>query len=236
LPEQAKEAGAHVFRIRGSLQAAARSGGWDRLAEEICLALEEAKNGTRGRKVARTAGDGGGEKSRRHVFVVCGRDSKVNSSVYDLLRALNLQPYEWEQLVVLAIEAGRGGGNPNVFDVVEFGFEISHGAIVLFSPDDEARLCEDLRHPSDAPFERELARQPRPNVLLEAGYALRHDRDHTLLISVGNLRPMSDVGGMHILHLANTSSERNAFAERLRALGFDVDTTGRSWLSVGDFS
>jgi hypothetical protein len=39
LPEEAEIAGAHVFRIRGALQAAARSGGWDRLAEEICAEL-----------------------------------------------------------------------------------------------------------------------------------------------------------------------------------------------------
>jgi predicted nucleotide-binding protein with TIR-like domain len=160
----------------------------------------------------------------------------VTSSIYGLLRSIGLQPYEWEQLVALAIESGRGGGNPNVFDLVKFGFEMSHGAIVLFSPDDEARLRSEHMSSADPAFERELTGQPRPNVLLEAGYALSHDGVHTLIVAVGKNRPVSDLAGMHILNLDNSFHRRKSFVERLRAMGFDLDTSGDHWIDVGDFS
>jgi predicted nucleotide-binding protein len=241
LPEQAREAGAHVFRIRGALQAAARSGGWDRLAEEICDALgrvgaEEPDRGIRRGMATGSAGALLADDVRKRVFVVSGRNDNLTSSVYSLLRAVTLHPYEWEQLVALAIESGRGGGNPNVFDIVELGFEISHGAVVLFSPDDEVRLSARHQVDSDPAFELELTGQPRPNVLLETGYALRHDRNHTLILSVGRLRPTSDLAGMHILNLDNSLTKRKTFVERLRAMGFDLDTSGDHWLKAGDFS
>jgi predicted nucleotide-binding protein len=241
LPEQAREAGAHVFRIRGALQAAARSGGWDRLAEEICEALRgvggrDREKGSCGSMAMRAAATLLEDDVHKRVFVVSGRNDDLTSSVYSLLRSVTLHPYEWEQLVALAIESGRGGGNPNVFDIVEFGFEISHGAVILFSPDDEVRLSSGYHLGSDPTFELELAGQPRPNVLLETGYALRHDRNHTLIVSVGQLRPASDLAGMHMLNLDNSISKRKTFVERLRAMGFDLDTSGDHWLKAGDFS
>lgn len=234
LPEQAKDAGAHLFRIRGALQATARSGGWDRLADDICEALNTLE-GQRAKAGPVRATDMP-ETTKRSLFVVYGRNGRVTTALFDLLRSLGLNPYEWEQLVALAIEARRGGGNPNVFDVVEYGFSISHGAVVLFTPDDEARLRADLLVDSDPAFEAQLMLQPRPNVLLEAGYALRHDRDHTLIVSVGSIRPVSDLGGMHLLHVDNSAKRRKAFAERLRAMGFDVETRGDDWLRAGDFA
>lgn len=239
LPEDARRAGAHVFRIRGALQAAARTGGWQGLADEICLALRMAASGNLGSDgitAIPSQHKNAGDLLHKRVFVVSGRNDKLVSSIYELLRAVALQPYEWEQLVALAVESRRHGGNPSVFDIVEFGFEICHGAVVVFSPDDEARLLPAYQVDSDADSERVLIGQPRPNVLLEAGYALRHDRDHTLIVSCGRLRPVSDLAGMHLVALDNSPRRRKTFVERLRAMGFDLDTSGDYWLKVGDLS
>jgi predicted nucleotide-binding protein len=234
LREDALSAGAHVFRLRGALQAASRSGGWDRLAVDIREALETARRGgeTEAPKGVKKSGR---EVDRKSLFVVCGRNVTVNTALYSLLRALGLFPYEWEQLVALAVEAHHGGGNPNVLEVVEYGFEIAHGALVLFTPDDQACLADIHRVESDAPYERVLTGQPRPNVLLEAGYALGQDRQHTLVVSVGEIRPISDLSGLHILRLDDSAARRKDLAERLRAMGFDVETRGEHWLSAGSF-
>lgn len=235
LPEQAREAGAHIFRIRGALQSAARVGSWDRLAEDICQALtREMDTERRQEKVDPERVQP--NVVRQSVFVVCGRNSRMNNAVFALLRSLGLRPYEWEQVVTLAIAARRSGGNPNTFDVVEHGFEVAQGVIVLFTPDDETQLKLDLRKSSDPDFESRLTGQARPNVLLEAGYALRHDREHTLILSIGVTRPISDLSGMHLLHFDGSATARKTLAERLRALGLAVDTTGDDWLVAGNFS
>jgi predicted nucleotide-binding protein len=237
LPEDAKSAGAHVFRIRGALQAAARYGAWDRLASEICEAMR-ANSAVGG--VPEVEQDpphsGTPVAARRTIFVVVGRHKRLVRSLFELLRSVQLVPLEWEVVMSSAIRSGRGGGNPNVFDIVEHGFHIAHGTIVLFSPDDVAYLLPEHRNDRDEDFESRLTPQPRPNVLLEAGYALRHDRAHTLIVSVGILRPVSDLGGMHLLRLDETAGSRKAFIDRLLAMGFDLDASGKDWLTAGDFS
>lgn len=228
LEHDAGLAGAHIFRIRGAIQAGARFGSWDQLAREI---LDLMSQNTAETKPTSTRPD----VTAKSIFVVCGRDSRRVDSTFDFLRAIGLEPLEWEKLITQsALELGTGG-NPNVFATVEYGFRIAHGALVLLTPDDETRLRKDLRDKHDPPFESVLTGQARPNVLLEAGYALSHNPSRLLIVSCGDVRPLSDIGGMHLIHLSNAQASRQKVAERLRAMGFAVDTVGTRWHTVGDF-
>jgi predicted nucleotide-binding protein len=83
----------------------------------------------------------------------------------DFLRALDVRPLEWEQLV-----SGTGSASPYVGDVVRRAFDVCQAVVVLMTPDDEARLRPELRDEGEP--EEALTGQPRPNVLLEAGMAL----------------------------------------------------------------
>lgn len=101
-------------------------------------------------------------------------------------------------------------------------FVRAQAAVVLFTPDDEARLHEDLQSPDEPPHERELTCQPRPNVLIEAGMALAFQPDRTIIVQVGHLRPVTDLGGRHVVHLG-TPGSLVALATRLHTAGCPVD-------------
>lgn len=65
--------------------------------------------------------------------------------------------------------------NPYIGDILDNTMAKVQAVVVLFSPDDEARLRAEFLTRSDGPSEKKLRGQPRPNVLFEAGLALgRH--------------------------------------------------------------
>jgi len=71
---------------------------------------------------------------------------------------------------------------------------------------------------------------------LEASIAIGAHQEKTLLVEVGSVRQITDIGGMHILRLNNSATSRKELAQRLKdKLKFKVDTTGDSWLTVGNF-
>src|SRR5438067_23770 len=77
---------------------------------------------------------------------------------------------------------------PYVGQVLDEALAIVQAVIVLFTPDDLARLREGLIREDDPPNERELRGQPRPNVLYEAGLAFGRHPDRTVLVELGPLR------------------------------------------------
>ena len=166
----------------------------------------------------------------REVFVVHGRNDAARDAMFQFLRALALDPLEWS-------EARRRTGKPSPYigDILDVAFRDAPAILVLFTPDDEARLREPLRKDDEPPHEVELRGQARPNVLFEAGMAMGRDPDRTVLVELGRLREFSDIAGRHVLRLDNSSEKRHDLAQRLESAGCPARTTGRDWYSVGDF-
>ena len=164
----------------------------------------------------------------RAVFVVHGRDEKLTASMFALLRALDLRPREWTELV-----QATGRGSPYNGEVVERALEIAQGIVVMLTPDDETRLRSDL---CEKPDEGNLERQPRPNVLIELGMALARCEERTVIVEFGKMRGASDIHGRNVVRVSNDNKWRNALASRLETCGCDVKKTGDSWLDVGDFT
>jgi predicted nucleotide-binding protein len=163
------------------------------------------------------------------LFVVHGRDTQLNEDMFSFLRAIGLNPLEWNQAVKRV-----KGANPNVTEVVKTALQSVQGVIVMFSPDEEARLKAKFRNSKDI---KALEGQARPNVIFEAGIALGAHHEKTLLVEVGDVRRISDIAGMHILHLSNSATSRKEMAQRLKdKLKFKVDLSGDSWLTVGNFN
>jgi hypothetical protein len=163
------------------------------------------------------------------LFVVHGRDTKLNEDMFGLLRALGLNPIEWSKAV-----AKTRGNNPDVDKIIGGQMKSVQGIVVMISPDEEAKLKVKFCDPAN-PSERSLQDQARPNVLFEAGWAFGAYPDKTLLVRVGNTRPISDLGGKHIMKLSNSAASRKEFAQRLRKMKFKVDTEGTSWLTEFNF-
>lgn len=163
------------------------------------------------------------------IFVVHGRDHQLNEDMFIFLRALGLNAVEFSQAIT-----ETAGANPNITKIVKGALKRAQGVLVMFSPDEEARLKTKFRTGRDNP---KLEGQSRLNVIFEAGIALGAHPEKTLLVEIGNVRNISDIAGMHIPRLTNDATSRKDLAERLRKkLKLKVDTTGDYWLKVGNFS
>jgi predicted nucleotide-binding protein len=167
---------------------------------------------------------------RRRVFMVHGRDAANTEALRQLLRALDLSVVKWEQ----AVEA-TGDPNPFVGDIVEAGINHSDAVVVLFTPDDQVKLRDELLLDTDGADERTMRGQPRPNVIYETGLARAMAPDRTLIIAVGEVKVHSDIAGRHLVIARNDAQSRHAIAHRLKGLGLQVDMSGTDWLSAGRF-
>jgi predicted nucleotide-binding protein len=167
------------------------------------------------------------------IFVVYGRDSKLRDAMYELLGALGLKAQEWGH----AIRSVRGrGGNPYINDAVTKIMEQAQAIVVMLSPDDEVKLKKQFIGKNERSTEGKLRGQARPNVIFETGIALGTYHRKTLIVRVGAVKPFTDIGGMHILHLSGDGNSRNEFANRLESLGCKIDRDGDHWLRAGDFA
>lgn len=165
------------------------------------------------------------------VWVVHGRNVVAANELRRFLRALGLQPLEWNQAV-----ARTRQGSPYVGSVLERAFREAAAIVVLLTPDDEARLRAPYRKANDPSYETKLTGQARPNVLFEAGIAFGANPNSTVLVQFGEVRPFSDVGGRHIVHLDDSPERRRELATKLANAGCDVNLSGVAWLSEGEFS
>lgn len=166
----------------------------------------------------------------REIAVVHGRDMEVTSAVFEFLRALDLRPREWEELLSRASAA-----TPYTGHLIEKLFEDVQAVIVIFTPDDETRLHPDLQREEEPEYETRFMCQARPNVLFEAGMAFGLYAHRTILVEVGGLRPISDLVGRHTVRLG-TENAIKSFVNRLQAAGCAVNTDGMDWLRLSRFS
>lgn len=165
----------------------------------------------------------------RRVFVVHGRDEKLRSGVFTFLRSLGLEPLEWTTATQLT-----GKASPYIGEILDAAFAHAQAVVVLLSPDDLAKLREDLLLTDDPIYERTLAGQARPNVLFEAGMAFASHPNQTVLVQFGQVRPFSDVAGRHTVKMDNSVSKRQEFALKLRTAGCSINLDGTDWHSFGD--
>jgi predicted nucleotide-binding protein len=167
----------------------------------------------------------------RKVFVVYGRNSKARVAVFDFLRAIDLAPMEWEEVI-----AATGKSSPFIGEALEAGFSIAQAAIVLLTGEDMARAGKRYLKLDDTNDEKVLTPQPRPNVLFEAGMALGKHPDRTVLVSLGSYRKFSDIDGRHLVQLSNKTASRQAMVDRLKRAGCAVNVDNKSdWHERGDF-
>jgi len=166
----------------------------------------------------------------REVAVVHGRDTEVTSAVFEFLRSLDLRPREWDELITRMSVA-----TPYTGHLIEKLFEDVQAVVVIFTPDDEARLHPDLQGEEDLDYESRFMSQPRPNVLFEAGMAFGLYAHRTILVEVGGLRPISDLVGRHTVRLG-TQNAIKSFVNRLQAAGCAINTDGTDWLKSSRFS
>ena len=165
------------------------------------------------------------------VFVVHGRNIQAREALFTFLRSIGLHPLEWSEIVKATNE-----GSPYVSQILEKAFSTAQAAIILMTPDDEARLSEPFRKPDDPSYETQLTPQARPNVIFEAGMAMGLYPKRTIIVELGVVRPFSDIAGRHILRMDNSTEKRQELADRLRTIGCAVNLSGTDWQSAGNLT
>ncbi|SDT15793.1 TIR domain-containing protein [Actinoplanes derwentensis] len=164
------------------------------------------------------------DRSRR-VFLIHGRDDVFAGRMRDLLSNLGLRVLEWDPLVRTA---GRGA-SPHVLEVIHHGLNSAQAVVALLTPDDVVSLHPDLWAPREDAHETVPMMQPRPNVLMELGAALLAFRERTVMVKVGEIRPLGDIAGVNYIDFHETDAARGKLVSRLKAAGCTVDDTGTEW-------
>lgn len=180
--------------------------------------------------IDRVAKDLFNPKDPKKVFVVHGRDEKIRSDIFQFLRSIGLEPIEWDQAIELT-----GSTSPYIGDILDSAFSNAQAIIVLFTPDDQVKLKDDLCSTIESDEEKNIKHQPRPNVIFEAGMAIARNENRTIIVQVGEVKAFSDIAGRHIIKLNNSSERRQSFAQRLKNAGCNVVLSGTDWLSIGCF-
>ncbi|MFI1703149.1 TIR domain-containing protein [Streptomyces griseoruber] len=180
---------------------------------------------------ARAGDDGPSPDVSRNVFVVHGRDEEVRMKMFDLLRLLDLRPLEWEDLV-----RATGKTAPFLGEVVAGAPAQAQAALVLLTPDDLVQLHPALRGAGEPLYETEPTGQPRPNVLIELGMVLMAYPERTLMVEIGELRPVSDIGGRNVIRFDGSQAALGKIVERLKGAGCRVNDTGSDWRQTWPYS
>jgi predicted nucleotide-binding protein len=113
-------------------------------------------------------------------MVVHGRNETARKALDEFLRAIDLRPMEWSELV-----GDANGGAPYIGEVLDAAFAQAQAVVVLFTRDDLACLRTDLLPAEDRGDEDDLREQARPNVFFEARMAMGGFPKRTVLVSSG---------------------------------------------------
>jgi hypothetical protein len=70
-----------------------------------------------------------------------------------------------------------------------------------------------LHGPAEPEYETRLVGRPRPNVLLEAGMAFGAQPTRTILVELGDLRPVSDLTGRNVIRLGAAPGPLHALVQ-----------------------
>ena len=162
----------------------------------------------------------------KSVFVCYGRDLAAKAELVKFLHALGLDIVSWSR----AREA-IGIPNPSLLEVALMGMKMATATVVLLTPDDTARLQPALGS-------ERSRRQSRPNVIFELGISLALAPTNTVVLKIGESHLMSDLEGLSISTLNNTSHTRMDFIRRLQNAGCDVPLQNDEWMDpaiAGDF-
>lgn len=164
-------------------------------------------------------------KKEKNVFVIFGRNTRARDMVYDFLRAVGLEPIEWNTALSLA-----NSGAPFIGNIVDSAFQHAQALIILMTGDEIVKL--NSYYDSTARFEY----QSRPNVIFEAGMAFAQNEDKTIIVQIGSHRDISDLSGRHVVFLDNSIEKRLELIEKLRNAGCDLSINGKTqWADLNKF-
>jgi hypothetical protein len=73
-------------------------------------------------------------------------------------------------------------------------------------------------------------------VLFELGLALMAYPDRTVIVEIGQLRPVADLAGLNVIRFDGSAIAIKKVIDRLAQAGCPVDTSGTDWLDTDRFA
>jgi predicted nucleotide-binding protein len=196
------------------------------VADELSRAMPVSDGQAAGTGLASDAPD-----VTRKVFVVHGRDTDLTRNFFDLLRSVNLWPLDWETLVKATCSTA-----PYLGQVVVTAPHLAQATLVLLTPDDLVELHSDLYLDHDSPQERARDGQARPSVLMELGMALMAYQDRTVVVEIGQMRPIADLAGVNTIRFDGSATAVRKVLGRLEQAGCEADLSETGWLEASRFA
>jgi len=169
----------------------------------------------------------------KRVYVVHGRNEKAKTAMFAFLRAVGLDPIEWDEAVMQTKK-----GAPYVGEILDEAFDMAQAIVVMLTGDDVACMRKEYIKGDEPWYEKILTPQARTNVIFEAGRAFGTHKDRTILVELEKerTRPFSDIGGRHVVRISNFAEKRKILVDRLKTAGCEFSIDGRTeWMSTGDF-
>ncbi len=166
----------------------------------------------------------------KRVMVVHGRNQAARNAMFTFLRAIGLEPIEWDEAV-----AETGKGSPHNLEAVRSAMEVGQAVVVILTAEDQAGILPTLAAEGE---DLGLRGQPRQNVILEAGLAMGLNPTGTMLVEIGPIRRASDFDGLNVVRLTNDAGTRASLRSRLGNAGCNIDDGGTDWMTApsgGDF-
>ncbi len=165
------------------------------------------------------------KRALNKVFVVHGRDPRPVDTLKQYLLFLGLHMMPWSEAVSLT-----GKPQPHTYDVVQAGMENAAAIIVIFSPDDLARIKDDFSESGDP--DRTPQGQARQNVTLEAGMAFAMAPERTIFLKSANTREISDIDGFNWVKMNGTWDSRMDLKNRLTNAGATVSSGNQNLMDT----
>lgn len=168
----------------------------------------------------------------RNVFIISGRNKKINESMFSFLDSIGLNPIEF-----LEARKFTGKPSPTIQEILMAAFDNAQAAVVLMTPDEEGHLKKEFYNFDEPKDSSGPVGQPRLNVVFESGMAIATQRDRTVIVSFGSIRSFTDLDGIHFVRMNDSADMRLELVERLEDCGCLVNIKGKKrWLSTGDFN
>src|SRR6266702_1441232 len=156
----------------------------------------------------------------RKVFVIHGRNKKINKHLFAFLNVIGLSPISWRDAV-----GYTNNSAPYIGEVLEAFLRQAQAVVVLLTGDDEAGLQKQLAIEGDTEDDFRILPQPRLNVLFEAGMAFSNERlaKKPILVQVCAVRICSYLAGRDRINLTNAMKDRMALVRSLASAGCKVE-------------
>jgi hypothetical protein len=174
-----------------------------------------------------------GAKAER-VLVLSAHRDRFQGALFELLRALRLDPVGWDEAV-----RRTGSADPFIGEVVDAAFGYAQAVVALLTRDDFLALNEAFWQTGAPDADGAALCQTTPGFLFAVGATLGAEPTRTIIVTprAATLsREPERAGGRRVVRLSGDVRDRSTFADILEWAQCAVDRTGDAWRTAGDFT